>query len=99
MAKWIKVSIFLISFFSMNVEGSKFLTSPAICTEYWLASNLVMGPITDWPLHSLSHVLDTPISNGVTNPNPVTTTRRGVHSVIEELRTHHGWKTRIPVSY
>ncbi len=30
-ANWMKMSIFLTSFFSMNCKGSKFLTSPAIC--------------------------------------------------------------------
>ena len=44
MAYWMKTSIFLTSFFSMNCSGSKPLTSAAICAANPLTSNLVIAP-------------------------------------------------------
>ena len=43
-AYWMKTSIFLTSFFSMNCSGSKPLTSPAIRVANCVASNWVIGP-------------------------------------------------------
>jgi hypothetical protein len=80
-------------FFFNNRRGIKILDLSGNLNRILAGINRVMGPIPDWPLHNLSHVLDTPTSSGVTNPNPVTTTRRGDHSVIEELHTHNAWKT------
>ncbi len=48
MANWMKTSIFLTSFLSMNCSGSKFLTSPAMRAENCAASKCVIGPM---PLH------------------------------------------------
>ncbi len=47
-ANWMKTSIFLTSFLSMNWSGSNFLTSPAMRAENCAASKCVIGPM---PLH------------------------------------------------
>ena len=50
MAKWMKRPIFLTSFFSMNLSGSKFFTSAAIWQENWLhqRSAVESFELLDW---------------------------------------------------
>ncbi len=74
-AYWMKTSIFLTSFFSMNCSGSNPFTSPAICAAYPVASNLVIGPMPLRPAHSASQLDAVPMPSGDTRPMPVTTTR------------------------
>src|SRR3954466_9303381 len=75
MASWMKMSIFLTSFFSMNWSGSKFFTSPAMRAENWAASNRVIGPMPLCPAQSACQFASVPIPSGDTRPTPVTTTR------------------------
>ena len=75
MASWMKTSIFLTSFFSMNRSGSKCLTSPAIRAENCAASNRVIGPMPLFPAQSASQFASVPMPSGDTMPTPVTTTR------------------------
>src|SRR4051794_6048859 len=74
-ASWMKMSIFLTSFFSMNWSGSKFFTSPAMRAENWVASNRVIGPMPLCPAQSACQFASVPIPSGDTRPTPVTTTR------------------------
>ena len=74
-ANWMKTSIFLTSFFSMNRSGSKPLTSPAIRAENCDASKRVIGPMPLCPAHSASQFASVPMPSGDTRPTPVTTTR------------------------
>jgi hypothetical protein len=76
MANWMKMSIFLTSFFSMNASGSKSLTSPAIRVENADASNRVIGPMPLWPAMSADQFASVPMPSEDTNPMPVTATRR-----------------------
>src|SRR6185295_15701177 len=72
-----KVSIFLISFFSMKREGSKPLTSAAIRHVKGEASNRVIGPMPFRPASNASQLGTFPTARGDTRPSPVTATRRG----------------------
>src|SRR5712692_435225 len=75
-ARWMKRPIFFSSFFSMNLSGSKFLTSAAIWQANCEASNWVMRATPLWPasrfLHTSSVVRPTP----QIRPMPVITTLR-----------------------
>src|SRR5262245_43076058 len=75
MAYWMKTSIFLTSFFSMKRSGSKLLTSPAICVENPVVSNLLIVPIPLWPPIKARQFASVPIPSDDTSPMPVTTTR------------------------
>ena len=74
-ANWMKTSIFLTSFLSMNCSGSKSLTSPAMRAENCDASNRVIGPMPLRPAQSASQFASVPMPSGDTRPTPVTTTR------------------------
>ncbi len=74
-AYWMKTSIFLTSFFSMNRNGSKSLTSPAICVANAVASNLVIVPTPLLPAMSACQFASVPMPSDDTRPMPVTTTR------------------------
>src|SRR5438876_10632889 len=76
MANWMKMSIFLTSFLSMNCSGSNSFTSPAIRVEKPDASKRVIGPIPLRPAQSASQFASVPMPSDDTNPIPVTTTRR-----------------------
>src|SRR2546422_5309811 len=71
-----KVSIFLTSFFSTYLAGSKFLISAAILVGKSVVSNRVMGPTPDLPLRRHCQVSRVPIPTAVTRQTPVMTTRR-----------------------
>src|SRR5262249_12273640 len=75
-AYWMKMSIFLTSFFSMNRSGSKPLTSPAIRVATCTASNLVIVPMPPRPAASAAQLASVPMPSDDTRPIPVTTTRR-----------------------
>src|SRR5262249_23624687 len=75
-AYWMKMSIFLTSFFSMNASGSKPLTSPAMRVANCDASNLVIVPMPLRPAVSAAQLASVPIPSDETRPIPVTTTRR-----------------------
>src|SRR5436190_12373510 len=75
-AYWMKTSIFLTSFFSMNVSGSKPRTSPAMRVANSEASNLVMVATPLTPSVNAVQFASVPMPNEDTNPIPVTTTRR-----------------------
>src|SRR6266851_396878 len=75
-AYWMKMSIFLTSFFSMNASGSKPLTSPAIRVANCDASNLVIVLTPLQPALSACQLASVPIPSDDTRPMPVTTTRR-----------------------
>src|SRR3954467_1764059 len=75
-AYWMKMSIFLTSFFSMNASGSKPLTSPAMRVANCVASNLVIVPMPLVPAVSAAQFASVPIPSDDTRPIPVTTTRR-----------------------
>src|SRR5437016_7909155 len=75
-AYWMKTSIFLTSFFSMNRSGSKPCTSPAIWVANCAASNFVMVAIPLRPALSAAQFASVPIPSDDTRPMPVTTTRR-----------------------
>src|SRR5215813_1454319 len=75
-AYWMKMSIFLTSFFSMKRSGSKPLTSPAIRVANCDASNLVIVPMPLRPEPSAAQLASVPMPSDDTRPIPVTTTRR-----------------------
>src|SRR5690349_14502923 len=75
-AYWMKTSIFLTSFFSIQPSGSNWRTSPAIRVENCVASNLVIVPMPLLPLMSAFQLASVPIPSDDTRPMPVTTTRR-----------------------
>src|SRR5437868_11689298 len=75
-AYWMKMSIFLTSFFSMYASGSKPLTSPAMRVANWVVSNLVIVPMPLWPALIAAQLASLPIPSDDTSPMPVTTTRR-----------------------
>src|SRR5262245_30052234 len=75
-AYWMKTSIFLTSFFSMKVSGSKPRTSPAIRVANCEASNLVIVSMPLWPAVNPVQFASVPMPSEDTNPIPVTTTRR-----------------------
>src|SRR3954468_17005924 len=75
-AYWMKMSIFLTSFFSMNRSGSKPWTSPAIRVANRAASNLVIARTPLCPARSAVQLSSVPIPSDDTRPMPVTTTRR-----------------------
>src|SRR6476620_700165 len=75
MANWMKMSIFLTSFFSIHCSGSKAFTSAAKRVENAAASNRVIGPMPLRPARSDSHVASVPMPTEDTSPMPVTTTR------------------------
>src|SRR5215218_4675693 len=75
MANWMKMSIFLTSFFSTNCSGSKAFTSAAKRVEKAAASNRVIGPMPLRPARSDSQVASVPMPTDDTRPIPVTTTR------------------------
>src|ERR1019366_936295 len=75
-AYWMKMSIFLTSFFSTNCSGSKPLTSPAMRVANCAASNLVIVPTPLWPAQSAAQLASVPMPSDDTRPMPVTTTRR-----------------------
>src|SRR5262245_47152495 len=72
-----KMSIFLISFFSMYSEGSNPFTSPAMRQANREASKRVMGPRPERPAVSPSQFSRFPTPSGETRPTPVMATRRG----------------------
>src|ERR1017187_9740411 len=76
MANWMKRPIFLISFFSILLPGSKPLTSPAILQENAVASNAVMPAMPLFEASRAAQDSSVPIPSGVSNPTPVTTTLR-----------------------
>src|SRR5256885_7752616 len=75
-AYWMKTSIFLTSFFSMNCSGSKPRTSPAILVANCDASNFVMVWTPLRPASSAFQFSLVPMPSDDTRPMPVTTTRR-----------------------
>src|SRR6476660_5451195 len=75
-AYWMKMSIFLTSFFSMNASGSNPFTSPAICVANCDASNLVIRLTPLQPALRACQLASVPIPSDDTRPMPVTTTRR-----------------------
>src|SRR3954447_18354871 len=74
-AYWMKMSIFLTSFFSMNRSGSNAFTSPAICVEKSDTSKRVMGVIPLCPPRRAVQFASVPMPSEDTSPMPVTTTR------------------------
>ncbi|OPZ51657.1 MAG: hypothetical protein BWY90_01421 [Deltaproteobacteria bacterium ADurb.BinA014] len=60
---------------STNCRGSKFFTSPAILDLKAELSNLVIGPMPDFPAIADSHDSLTELPSGVRAPIPVITTR------------------------
>src|SRR5262245_19630257 len=75
-AYWMKTSIFLTSFFSMNLSGSKPRTSPAMRVANCEASNLVIVSMPLRPAVNAVQFASVPMPSDDTNPIPVTTTRR-----------------------
>src|SRR5262245_17520887 len=75
-AYWMKMSIFLTSFFSMNASGSNPFTSPAICVANCDASNFVIRLTPLQPPLRACQLASVPIPSDDTRPMPVTTTRR-----------------------
>src|SRR5687767_6997464 len=75
MANWMKMSIFLTSFFSTHRKGSKPLTSPAMRASNAVASKRVIRPMPVWPEVNARQFTSFPIPRGDTSPMPVTTTR------------------------
>ena len=76
MAYWMKRSIFLISFFSMNCSGSNPLTSAAICVAY--AGDVEPRDAGDAALSRAAAPPRSrlvPMPSADTSPMPVTTTR------------------------
>src|ERR1043165_1565796 len=82
-----KRSIFLTSFFSTQLRGSKPFTSQANRDECCEASNSVMGPAPDRPAWRDFHVSSVPMPTGDTSPTPVTTTLRSATVI---------WSFRMP---
>src|SRR5204863_8432748 len=75
-AYWMKTSIFLTSFFSMNCSGSNPRTSPAMRVANSVASNFVMGLRPIVPARSAAQFASVPMPSDDTRPIQVTTTRR-----------------------
>src|SRR5262249_19294944 len=75
-ANWMKRSIFLTSFFSTHLSGSKPFTSQAKRELCWEASKRVMGAAPERPARREAHVSSVPMPRGDTSPTPVTTTLR-----------------------
>src|SRR5580704_4668557 len=69
-------AIFFSSFFSTQISGSKFFTSPAIWQSNAVASNAVMRAIPLLPASRLRQTSSVPMPHPQTRPTPVTTTRR-----------------------
>src|SRR5215472_3027932 len=67
---------FLSSFFSIQLSGSKFFTSPAKRQSNPVASKWVMGAMPPLPARRLLQTSSVPIPQAQTRPTPVTTTRR-----------------------
>src|SRR2546426_20671 len=102
MAYWMKTSIFLTSFFSMNRSGSKPLTSPAMRVANSDASNLVIVPMPLRAAQSASQFASVPIPSDDTRPMPVTTTRLFTMLVfcpgsVPERRLLLGFRVRVDV--
>src|SRR5580704_5835415 len=76
MARWMKRPIFLTSFFSMKLSGSKFLTSAAIWQANLLESNWVMRATPLLPASTASHTSPVVFPTPQIRPRPVTTTLR-----------------------
>ena len=74
-AYWMKTSIFLTSFLSINCSGSNSLISAAICAANPVASNLVIGATPLVPASSAFQFALVPIPSDDTKPMPVMTTR------------------------
>jgi hypothetical protein len=75
MAYWMKTSIFLTSFLSMNCSGSNPFTSAAICAANPLASNFVIRVTPLVPASSAFQCSLVPMPSDDTRPMPVMTTR------------------------
>src|SRR6516225_12038298 len=75
-AIWMNRPIFLISFFSIHWNGSKFFTSPAIWQSNPVVSKCVMRSTPLFPATRFSQLSSVPMPSAQTNPTPVTTTRR-----------------------
>src|SRR5947199_322857 len=75
-AYWMKTSIFLTSFFSMNFSGSNPRTSPAICVANCEASNFVIVSSPLPPARTAAQFASVPIPCHHPRPMAVTTTRR-----------------------
>src|ERR1700719_4381822 len=75
-ATWMRRSIFLISFFSIQRKGSKFLISPAMRQSKPVASKLVIVAIPLTPARRFFQLSSVPMPSAQTSPTPVTTTRR-----------------------
>src|SRR5580692_1509719 len=71
-----KRPIFLISFFSMNCAGSKFLTSPAMRQAKAVASNCSIREIPFRASRMALQLSSVPMPSGLSRPTPVTTTLR-----------------------
>src|SRR5208282_5660054 len=75
-ARWMKRPIFLTSFFSMKLRGSKFLTSAAIWQAKLLESNWVMRATPLFPASTAFHTSPVVLPTPQMRPMPVTTTLR-----------------------
>src|SRR5208282_6548026 len=75
-ARWMKRPIFLTSFFSMKLRGSKFLTSAAIWQANLLESNWVMRATPLLPASTAFHTSPVVLPTPQIRPMPVTTTLR-----------------------
>src|SRR6202051_13463 len=71
-----KRPIFLTSFFSTKLSGSKFLTSAAIWQAYLLESNWVMRDTPLLPASTACHTSPVVFPTPQIRPMPVTTTLR-----------------------
>src|ERR1022692_2640227 len=76
MARWMKRPIFLTSFFSMKLRGSKFLTSAAIWQAKLVESNWVMRATPLLPASTACHTSPVVFPTPQIRPMPVTTTLR-----------------------
>src|SRR6266851_9647142 len=75
-ARWMKRPIFLTSFFSTKLRGSKFLTSAAIWQAKLLESNWVMRATPLLPASKPCHTSPVVFPTPQIRPMPVTTTLR-----------------------
>src|SRR5208283_3937289 len=75
-ARWMKRPIFLTSFFSMKLRGSKFLTSAAMRQAKLLVSNWVMPATPLLPASTACHTSPVVLPTPQIRPMPVTTTLR-----------------------
>src|ERR1700690_2346974 len=75
-AKWMKRPIFLISFFSMKLSGSKLRTSAAIWQAKAELSKAVMRPTPLWPAVRACQTSAVVLPTEQSRPMPVMTTRR-----------------------